>query len=89
VRLQVVADHAASKHTATPVITAKEGSRCAGSQRRTVEDVEMRTFGDEHVSREGRADTRIRVGAGIAAGGRRGCVCPISAAWASGLGLLT
>ncbi len=36
--------------------------------------------GEEHVSREGRADTRIRVGAGVAAGGRRGCLCPFPAA---------
>ena len=30
---------------ATPAIAAKEGSRCGGSQLRTVEGVEMRTFG--------------------------------------------
>ena len=41
---------------------------------------DVRRFGDEHVSREGRADTRLRVGAGIAAGGRRGCLCPIAVA---------
>ena len=33
--------------SATPAIAAKEGSRFGRSQRRTVEGMEMRTFGDE------------------------------------------
>ena len=36
---------------ATPAIAAKEGSRCGRSQRRTVEGVEMRPFGEERVNR--------------------------------------
>ena len=35
---------------ATPAIAANEGSRCGRSHHRTVEGVEMRTFGDEQVA---------------------------------------
>jgi hypothetical protein len=45
----------AASTPATLAIAAKEGSRCGRSQRRTVEGVETRTFGD---LREPRADAR-------------------------------
>jgi hypothetical protein len=47
VRLQVVADQVGSKHTGDSRNAAKEGSRRGPSQRRTVDGVEMRAFGDE------------------------------------------
>jgi hypothetical protein len=50
VRLQVVADQAGSKPPATPAIATKEGSWCGRSRRRTVEGMEMRTFGEKGVS---------------------------------------
>jgi hypothetical protein len=67
VRLQVAADLAGSKHMATPANAAKEGSRLGRSQRRTVEGVEMRTFGDkegagvrgQHTSRRIKAGPRM------------------------------
>jgi hypothetical protein len=46
VRLQDVAIRPGSKHAGDCCIAASEGSRYGRSRRRTVEDVEMRTFGD-------------------------------------------
>jgi hypothetical protein len=40
----------AASTPATPAIAPKEGSRCGRSLRRTVDGVEMRTFGDEQVA---------------------------------------
>ena len=46
VRLQVVAVRPAASTPATPAIATKEGSRCGRSRRRTIEGMEMRTFGE-------------------------------------------
>src|ERR1700733_2830308 len=42
---------------ATPAIAAKEGSRCGRSRRRTLEGVEMRTFGEYEGPAKRRRDT--------------------------------
>jgi hypothetical protein len=60
VRLQVVADQVGSKHTGDSRNAAKEGSRRGPSQRRTVDGVEMRAFGDKQELRRSWIETRIR-----------------------------
>jgi hypothetical protein len=51
VRLQVVADQAGGKHTGDSRNRGKRGQPAWPSPRRTVEGVQMRTFGDERVCR--------------------------------------
>jgi hypothetical protein len=54
---------------------AKHNSELVGIRDGAPTTVERPEFGDEHISREGLADTRIRGGVGIAPGRRRGCPC--------------
>ena len=49
-----------ARTSVTAATAAKEGSRCGRSQRRTVEGVEMRTFGEERVRCQARIETRVR-----------------------------
>ena len=49
----------AASTPAAPAIAAKEGSRCGRSRRRTVEGMEMRTFGQQQVSGHARVETCI------------------------------
>ena len=60
VRLQVTADRPAASISVAPAIAAKEGSRRGRSQRRTVEGVQMRSFGEKHVAHAERANTCLR-----------------------------
>jgi hypothetical protein len=46
-------------------LTAKEGSRCGRSQRRTVEGEEMRTFGEKDGCAYEARGTRFRDGLGM------------------------
>jgi hypothetical protein len=55
----------AASTPASPAIAAEEGSRCGGHDARIVEGMEMRTFGDKRDSFEVRADTCVRVRAGL------------------------
>jgi hypothetical protein len=65
VRLRVAADQAASKHTGGSRNRGKGGHRRGPSERRTVEGLEMRTFGEEQVRPRCGIETRIRVPTGI------------------------
>ena len=59
-RLQVSRIRPAASTPATRAFAAKEGSRRSRSHRRTVEGVEMRTFGEKHVAHAERANTCLR-----------------------------
>ena len=64
----------AASTPATPATAAKEGSRSGRSRRRTVEGMEMRTFGDKQVARPRVGRDSRSVSPGQA---RRGsCLCP-------------
>ncbi len=63
--MQVVGDQAGSKHTGDSRNRGKGGQPGGRSQRRTVEGVEMLTFGNEQVPGHARVETRIAARAGI------------------------
>src|SRR5579863_1297131 len=67
------------RRVAVPAPEEKQGLRGEPDDGVAADRVACPAGGEEHVSRQGRADTHIRVGTGIAAGGRRGCSCPIAA----------
>ena len=63
--MHVAADQAESKHVGDSCNRGKARLRDGGRGGRTVDGAERRTFGDEQVAGQGRADARLRARAGV------------------------